>query len=473
MLLRFGISGVVCDGRMILMPRPSAQEDGGAWPFNGRLGKLRYLGLSVMAASGAVAADLVQLVLPFPIQTYETNPLGIEVDQPDRAPIAYPVLFGNILTHVVAAMCATCGRARARSDSLDVLWPIPFSARGSFAFSDFIGNLKTVDPVVGDCEGFLKLGMLARMLQVLLGSLDVSPSKFVNPISWIAALNKIVTSADGMSVVDPAWMQSCVKLLEIAVSSQSIVSAATETTTTENVSLDKLHEACTLAAAAASRFLVDAGTIFQVLVPGGMAKYVDTNLRCESNVGPLPHFMTILRYFQLEPVDQMLGSYLVQEIVANWFDSACRHAKAELGFDEASLRRSLYRTQGFRVLDWPSAGEMDNFDVRRESGDKDLIKTRTTEQQPQDDVPSTDVQIASIQSHSRQGSTADILRAEASPTLLAFNPKKSVSLLSGFPQDMLNSKSNTRPRVVVIPTSYTDLYAELASLMPDCEQTGT
>jgi hypothetical protein len=66
-LSRFGISDVMCDGRMILMPHPSAQEDGGAWPFDGRLGKLRYFGLSVMAASGAVAADLVQLVLPFPL----------------------------------------------------------------------------------------------------------------------------------------------------------------------------------------------------------------------------------------------------------------------------------------------------------------------------------------------------------------------------------------------------------------------
>jgi hypothetical protein len=150
----------------------------------------------------------------------------MEVDDPDRAPIAYPVLFGNVLRHVVAAMCATCGRARARIDSLDVL----------------------------------------------------------------------------------GWMQSCMKLLEIALSSQSIVSAALETTSSENVSLNQLQEACSLAASAAGIFLVDAGTVFQVLVPGCMAKYATSNIdvRSEPSAAPPPaQFATILSYFKLEPIDQM------------------------------------------------------------------------------------------------------------------------------------------------------------------------
>ena len=45
----------------------------------------------------------------------------MEVDGLARAPIAYPVEFGNVLTHVVAAFCVACGRARARSDSIDVV----------------------------------------------------------------------------------------------------------------------------------------------------------------------------------------------------------------------------------------------------------------------------------------------------------------------------------------------------------------
>jgi hypothetical protein len=82
-----------------------------------------------------------------------------------------------------------------------------------------------------------------------------------------------------------------------------------------------------------------------------------------------------------------------------------------------------------------------------------LTKTRKTEQQPQDDMSLSTVQIESIHSPSRQASTADILRTEALPMLRTFNSKKSVSLLGGFPPDILYSKSNTRPRVVVIPTS--------------------
>ena len=78
---------------------------------------------------------------------------------------------------------------------------------------------------------------------------------------------------------------------------------------------------------------------------------------------------------------------------------------------------------------WKCAGVMENADVKRECGDKDAVKTRTTEQQPQDDVSSSNVQLESIQSQSRQASTADILRSEDSPTLLAINSKKSVSLL--------------------------------------------
>lgn len=475
-LSRFGITGVACDGRMIVMPHPSSQEDGGAWPFDGRLGKLRYFALTVMAASGAVAADLVQLVLPFPLHTIEADPLGMEVDDPERAPIAYPLLFGNVLTHVVAAMCATCGRDRARSDLLDVVWPIPFSVRGGFAFSELARNVNSVDSVVDDCEGFLKLGILARILQVLLGSLDYSPGEVDDPAQWIAALKSIIAYSDGTLSIDPSWVKCCVSLLEIAVSGQSFGSTASATSSSLNPSRDQLVEACSSAAVAAGAFLMDAGAIVQILVPGATSKYSSntSELRCDATESPpLAVLERGLRFFKLEPVDQMCQSRLAQEMVTNWFDSACYHANAPLGSDDTrtSLRSRLYRTQGFRSFDWPSAGAMDYTDTKREVGVKDSIKTGATGQQPQDDVSSSNLQIESIPSHSRQASTADMLRTEPSPSLLTFNSKKSVSLLGGFSPDILHSKSYAGPRIAVIPTSYTDLYAELASLLPDCEQT--
>jgi hypothetical protein len=90
---------------------------------------------------------------------------------------------------------------------------------------------------------------------------------------------------------------------------------------------------------------------------------------------------------------------------------------------------------------------------------------------PQDDGMPTSVKMERIHSSVRQSSTTDILRKEASPALLTFTSKKTVSLLGGYSPDLLQGKGNVRPRVLVLPTSYTDLYAELGSLLPDCEQT--
>lgn len=125
-LSKDGISEIICDEKLTIMCRPNALQDDGSQPFNERLGKRRYFGLAVMAAAGAVVAHLVQLSLVFPVILSADPPR-----KPYRAPIAYPILYGHILTHVVAAVCASAGRVPARSDSLEVSWPITFSCEGS------------------------------------------------------------------------------------------------------------------------------------------------------------------------------------------------------------------------------------------------------------------------------------------------------------------------------------------------------
>lgn len=483
---RFGISGVVCDGRLITMPHPSSQEDSGAWPFDGRLGKLRYFALTVMAASGAVAADLVHLVLSFPLQPNEAVLPRIDIDEPDRAPIAYPLLFGNILTHVVAAMCATCGRARARSDSLDVAWSIPFSPRGSFVFSDLYGRPSSVDSVLEDCEGFLKLGMLARVLQVILGSMDTSSSGIRHISEWISTLNQIVATNDGKRPHELMWILTCTKVLSIATANQNIQLANLANSKLNTPTIHRVQEACSQAASAAASFLIDASTILQILVPGSLTKYNQTESKEIHPDIPLNSPLVILEkvsnFLKLEPIHDMVEAPLVHAVLTNWYDSACRHEQAAFGLEGtvATLKGRLYRTQGYRVYDWPSAGVVDQVDGRREPSDyKDSIKPIMTESQPHDDVVPSDLQISSFLSQSLVESTAEILRSKVAPSLLAFKSKKSVSLLGGFSPHAWNSKNtfgcgivdNSRPRVSVIPTSYTDLYAELASLLPDCEQT--
>lgn len=468
---------MVCDGRMLMMPQPSAQEDGDAWPFDGRIGRLRYFALAVMAAAGAVAADLVQLVLPFPIDGLDINDeSGTEGGQ-DRAPIAYPVLLGNVLTHVVAAFCAASGRARARSDSLDIIWPVPFSPKGSFAFSDLAATTgKSVDAVAKDCEGFLKLGVLARILQVLLGALNVDPCHSSSPFAWIPLMITTIYSETQLALSERGWLLSCLKLLGIAVSMQEFPETLVmNVTANEFPALRDLREACALAASAAVSFLSDGGTILQILLPGIMAKYVKSMVPespkpPKTSVEALEH---MLNFLMLESVDAMLESHLLRQVVANWFSTACSYVKAgKEDHGNAELRSHLYRSQGFRVFDWPSAGSLDrNFDWPVK-GSKDLVNAYgCAEFFPQNDLPPSDWQLESVPLQSLQASTADVVRSAVSPSLLSFIAKKSVSLLGGFSPEICQSRGDGRPRVLRIPTSYTDLYAELGTLMPDCEQT--
>lgn len=474
---RFGIGNVICNGKMIAMPLPSAEEDSGNWPFDGRLGKLRYLGLTVMAAAGAVAADLVQLALPFPLPPRNAKTDATGHDSPMRAPIAYPVLLGHVLTHVVAAMCATCGRNRARNDSLEVIWPVPFSARGGFACSDERDT--RVDGVIEDCEGFLQLGLLARVLQTLLGSLRVIPNGTENPQEFASILQDLAVSSECLPPAELAWMKSCIKLLQVAVSNQTVTFEAKAAPT-----IELLREACTSASNAASTYLADAGAILQVLVPSAISRFFGKTDRHESDreseeVSIHQLYEKLHVFLNLESMDEMLESTLVQQIVSSWYSAACRHACASQGMDVrndriAALHDRLCRTQGFRVHDWPSAGSFDNHFYkanRFHEGKQENDKACASELQPHDDASVSSMQIESLPNLSSQASITDILRTDASPTLLTFSSKKCVPLLGGCSPDASPSKANIRPRVLVMPTSYTDLYAELCSLMPDCEQT--
>ena len=430
-----------------------------------------------MAAAGAVAADLVQLVLPFPIDGLDNNDEGggNEGGQ-DRAPIAYPVLLGNVLTHVVAAFCAATGRARARSDSLDIVWPVPFSPKGSFVFSDLAATTgKPVDAVTIDCEGFLKLGVLARTLQVLLGVLKVDPCHSSGPFAWIPLMIATIHSETQLTLSERRWLLSCLKLLGIAVSRQECPETLVMNVTAhEGPALRDLQEACALAASAAVSFLSNGGTILQILLPGVMAKYAKSMVperpKPQTSVEALEH---MLNFLMLEPIDAMLESHLLKQVVANWFSSACTYAKAgKEDHVNSELRGHLYRSQGFRVFDWPSAGSLDsNFDWPAK-GSKDLVNDYgCAELFPQNASPPSDWQLESVPSQSLQASTADVVRSAVSPSLLSFIAKRSVSLLGGFSPEIRQSRGDGRPRVLRIPTSYTDLYAELGTLMPDCEQT--
>jgi len=93
----FGIQSITNDESLILMPNAEGEDI-----FHGRLGNLRHLGLSIMAATSALAKEVINLVLPM---NFSSIPMkeGGDSRYPLRSPIAYPLLYGHILTHVVAA----------------------------------------------------------------------------------------------------------------------------------------------------------------------------------------------------------------------------------------------------------------------------------------------------------------------------------------------------------------------------------
>jgi len=464
---RFGIAFVACDNNLIIMPTPLSKDEEGMQPFNGRFGKLRYLGLAVMAAAGAVSADLVHLVFDFPL-TKENDGCASSSRQGDltnRAPVVFPILLGHVLTHVVAAICATCGRARARSDSLELVWPISFSKRGSFYRDNQNSSKKNRDSVMQDCIGFIKLGLLARILQVILGKMRINPG-YIDVRRRSIVLQSIQHFLKQKSVTESEsakWVHGCSSLLQAALTEDlKMVNLASFSQDPDIVS--QFQEACKAAVDASISYLSNIGGIYQILVPGAV---MDQNQKKypRLDVGDYHSLVALNKLISdlnIENLNDMLESIHVCNIVANWFKNACKESvKSETeDFSDApqgTVWKRLLRTEGFRVHDWPleSCESKDSNEIGRE---KKLSVIAS--------APSVELQdIYSHQSCVR--ATRTEYRPPLSGLLVSFSSRKSVDLLGGYIGDTVIG----RPRIRKLPTSYTDLYAELGVLCPDSEQT--
>ena len=556
----YGISGLACDDHLVLMQKPLADRDEGTQPFDGRLGKLRYLGLAVMAAAGAVSYDLVQLVMGFPL----VGSLGDTVPTPPpkegestlRAPVAFPILFGHVLSHVVAALCATCGRARARSDSPGVPWLTPLPRKNSFFGLSSESRLpssieqeqtkqdgqqnqqgrrskseaKSVDVVMRDCDGFVRLGLLARVLQVLLGQMEIDAgSKDVGRrVLVIKSLRNLIDQGTlAEKTAENEWQRGCYQLLETALSLDGDMGVSASSSYGRGT-LTRFQDACQEACGAAVSYLSNVGVIYQVLVPTIISRHDETKKRSSSRTGigmdrspsVLDNFTSLIKEFGFESITTMMESDEVRHIVANWFVTANEHTnKAQTtttviasspsgmatdstvasnddtssgtimdGPNRALINRRLYQTEGFRVYDWPldSCRRIANSSKNNDkTGDGDgmgkkqaVAAAAAAAGEPQYDdgndssnrtnsVASYAVQVDSHPGH-RLAARASVHPKSASP-LVAFSSRKSVPFLGGYVYDHRNF--NDRFRIDMLPTSYTDLYAELGNICPDSEQT--
>ena len=472
---KYGISHIMCNGKLLVIPCPNATEDDGFQPFNGRLGRLRYFGLAVMATAGAVAADLVQLVIGFPVQSSSDA-----APEPYRAPIVYPILFGHVLTHMVAAICASGGRARARSDSLELVWPIPFCSRGSFISSNSNNSQKKSDSVIDDSEGFIKLGLLARVLQVLLGKIGMLDADSEGMLdsdlegSVLETIRKIRNGGAKDVSAESTWTMQCLSLLEMALSEHKQSNfVQNESHFDENIA-KRIEEGCFLAAQAACSLLADIGIILQLLVPGIMTRYMDLdNLddRVQENDNTYTTLAELHELFCVESLSEILESNAIREVVSNWYETARKHTIAKT-LSSPTINRSgalvtsrLYKTQGFRVYDWPMESCRDTVD-RNQNDRKGEIDVSTSKEK----IEGTPMEIdPPVEPDVLQ--TNPTVRPQALTPLVTFSPKKNVELIGGFSLGENPILDNTRPRVSMMPTSYTDLYAELSQLLPDSEQT--
>lgn len=455
---RFGIVDIACGDQLAMLSKPLPEEDGGAKAFDGRFGKLRYFALATMAAAGALSSDLIQITMPFPLQDDEFD--RMDIDSPDRSPVAFPVLLGHVLTHTTAAMFSVCGKARAKSDSLDAMWPPHLSPKGSSFSKD-----SDVEENVGaftDCLNFLKLGVLARLTQALLGALFRNRILLENPSTVLTALTKASSLSKTLPPNEARWLHLCVGLLEISLNGVPCNGTSSEA---HPLSLSDLNKICQEGACHANSFLGNAWVILQVLVPGATAAPTTTTKSRSDGLLGSENLESLLSALGIEPIEGMLSSIIVQKLLSNWTNAAFNHSRAACSSDDTvgNLRRDLFRTQGFRVNDWPSADAMatdpKNTAPDLCTGNSSLKLLSSAEQDEPKHDSSDPLQNPSL-----------VTNAYSHPLgLLTGTARKCVPLLAGYAAH--NPRLDSALRIPMIPTSYTDLYAELGTLLPDCEQT--
>ena len=448
---KFGVADILHEN-MVLLPDAMPEQDEGGQLFNGRIGKLRYFALSIMVATSAVSREITQLALSFPIE--ESRYGDDHNHSTPRAPIVFPILNGHILTHVVAAMCATCGRARARNDF----------DRGSEYFyegSPLIGH-SAIDSVLSDCQSFIKLGFLARIFQVLLAA-HCDPFGTGDDLSCLKeAVQKSLCRFD--RVANGSWEQQCLLLLKTALDLNISEPPTSDFPSAEAVddTTSRLLEACAAAKDAALSFLCDSSLTLQVLCPGASTWICQRSAaasKTDKTATENDALSSIVALLGIESISEMIESPLVIQILRSWYHESMSSNAAEgkatvMDGDlryvvPSSLAKRLEICQHYRNLDWPCGAGVPMQSTANDSAVAGMSTEVAARHTPQAVVAG-------------DGTSKNLPRKGPS-----FSKNKLLPLFGArcpFPSDF-------GPRIDMLPSSYTDLYAQLGSLCPDFEQT--
>lgn len=293
-LSKFGISDASLCNEFLLLPEPDKSIDDGFQPFDGRIGKLRYLALSLMLASSPLSKELVQLSMDFP----ETRDDPFDFDQHERdliqrAHVAYPILNSHILTHITSGLVAVTGRARAEEGE------------------------HSIDSVVTDCRNFVQLGLIARVSQVLLSEL----AGFIDD-SLLMETTKQMFGSDSL------WSSFCATLIEILMIEIQMSNHGKTTSpqkSTEDPSLSVIH-AIQKCEVEAMLFLSDIAVICQILTPNFFSGGVALDQQ-----GRRLTLEDYLAAFQID-VSSLFNSSLSRQLVRSWQSKAMKQETNQLEF---------------------------------------------------------------------------------------------------------------------------------------------
>ncbi len=404
-----------------MLPESHNSAEGGLQPFEGRMGKLRYLGLALMAATSPVCREVMQLCMSFPLKS-NADPFDFdahirETEEKERAPIVYPILCGHILTHTTSALCAIAGLARTQSD-----FPEMITGKSGLR----------VEKVIFDSQKIVHIGLIARVIQVMLahlritlvGTLSAPKSNSEVDRTWEMKILSTVLEIEKELVVKKSsfeytWKLSCLLMLKASMPKPEKTSESFEAMNFTEMSHLKNHvsNAIELATAAAVEFLRDVSVIMQILIPNVFSKnttLLGTKMNSEST--PILVLKSLLTFhdFDFDTIVKSLESDLLVEVIASWYMDASR-SKQELP-NRIGLEFPEFI---FRGKDWPDTPFGDNCD----------LKSRNT-------IPST-----------------------------------ALPLLGRCYPTSRHVHNGSLCQISWLPRSYTDLYAELGSVCPDSDQT--
>ena len=326
--LKYGVRRLICEGNLIVLPSPFSSKDGKCQLFDGRIGKLKYYAIAIMAATSALSREIVHLAFDFP----EISSDAKEFPEKARAPITFPLLSGHILTHVVAALCAVCGHERAVSDSLNLT---SSSLNNDTCVKGKSQSILSVKNTVHECEYIIQLGFLAKTLQVLLGVFqyvlldEVDIHVLDRTMKWESKLEFYLMQlsqrkcANG-NLNDIKWNEFCSLLLLEALKTfdnrESCIDLLQED---ELEIMDLLFiEACVLSKESAIAYLYDTGLILHILVPG-KAKELHNTLNLHQDSQKQNTLLnSIANHFGIDAFKDLLQSPLVCQVINNWYKSA-------------------------------------------------------------------------------------------------------------------------------------------------------